>query len=318
MDNKTFRKRYHIGYLKYYTNAVAGRLIKREIFGIHTKRKIAAAEEGNQWLYEKIMEGKPFVAGRFGGTELKTICDVLYTKAGGKAGGVSERTAERIAMLSGFFPQDKELLYPFQELYMECCPEIDALGMWNIVLQGEIADEYLPQAKLFELRMFEPYYFIQPWTRALEGKRVLVIHPFADTIESQFKKREHLFRDSNVLPEFEICTLKAVQTLAGEKDERFQDWFEALEYMYQEALKKEFDVALIGCGAYGLPLSVKLKKVGKMAVHVGGALQLLFGIKGKRWDEHEVISKLYNEYWVRPGENEKMREAGKVEGGCYW
>lgn len=313
-----FRQLYHLGYIKYYTNAVARRIIKGEIFPIHTRRPIREEEQGNTWLYEAIMAGKPFAAVRFGGTEMKTICDVLYTKEGGKFGGVSDKTVKRIVMLSGFFPEKKELLYRFQELYMECCPQIDALGVWNILLQGEIADAYLPDAELFELRMFEPYYFKEPWTRALEGKKVLVIHPFAETIQRQFQKREHLFENPQILPEFELKTLKAVQTLAGETDDRFADWFEALEYMYQEALKLDFDVALIGCGAYGLPLAVKLKEAGKMAVHIGGALQLLFGIKGKRWDEHEVISKMYNEYWVRPDEKDRMQQAGKVEGGCYW
>lgn len=313
-----FRKRYHLGYFKYYTNAVAGRIIKKEIFSIHTKRAIKEPECGNQWLYNAIMAGKPFSAVRFGGTEMKTICDVLYTKAGGKLGGVSNKTLNRIVMLSGFFPRKKELLFRFQELYMECCPKIDALGMWNILLQGEIADEYLPKAEIFALRMFEPYYFEKPWTEALAGKKVLVIHPFAETIQRQYEKREHLFANPRILPVFELKTLKAVQTLAGEPDERFEDWFEALDYMYEEAIKLNFDIALIGCGAYGFPLAAKLKDAGKMAVHIGGALQLLFGIKGKRWDEHEIISKMYNDYWVRPNEKDRMKQAEKVEGGCYW
>ena len=48
----------------------------------------------------------------------------------------------------------------------------------------------------------------------------------------------------------------------------------------------------------------------------GGALQLLFGIRGKRWDDHPIISKLYNDAWVRPEETLAHKE--KVEGGSYW
>lgn len=81
------------------------------------------------------------------------------------------------------------------------------------------------------------------------------------------------------MPEFELKVLKAVQTLAGGQDDRFTDWFEALDYMYCEALKMEFDVAIIGCGAYGMPLAAKLKQAGKKAVHLGGVTQILFGIK---------------------------------------
>jgi hypothetical protein len=53
-------------------------------------------------------------------------------------------------------------------------------------------------------------------------------------------------------------------------------------------------------------------------VHIGGSLQILFGIKGKRWDEHETISKMYNEHWVRPSAEEIVPDANKVEDGCYW
>lgn len=121
-----------------------------------------------------------------------------------------------------------------------------------------------------------------------------------------------------ILPEFELKTVKAVQTLAGEKDERFNDWFEALDYMYNQCMKQDFDIALIGCGAYGLPLAVKLKDAGKQAVHVGGALQLFFGIKGARWDNHEKLNKLYNDAWVRPGDEDKVKGSSVVEGSCYW
>lgn len=95
-------------------------------------------------------------------------------------------------------------------------------------------------------------------------------------------------------------------------------WFDALDYMYEECKQIDFDVAIIGCGAYGLPLAAKLKSHGKQVIHLGGATQLMFGIKGKRWDEMPEISKYYNEYWVRPNKNEVVKDGNKVENGCYW
>ena len=115
-------------------------------------------------------------------------------------------------------------------------------------------------------------------------------------------------------------TLKAIQTLCGEKDERFGTWFDALDYMYKEAMKIDFDIAIIGCGAYGMPLAAMLKKAGKQAIHLGGATQLLFGIKGRRWEENypSKIATFFNEYWVYPAESEKPKNASTVEMGCYW
>lgn len=316
-EKKQFCKTYQKAKVSYYGNAVARRMIGRNLTEPKFKRPVMTAEEGNKWLYEAVDAGKPFAATRFGGTETKTIADVLYTKAGGKFGGVNDRTLSRIMQLSGFFPADREALNQFVELYMECCPDIDMLGVWNILLQSYLADECVTNARLSELQMFEPYYFSHPWTKALEGKKVVVIHPFAETIEKQYEKREQLFENKEILPAFELRCVKAVQTLAGNTCEH-KTWFDALLWMEQQALAEEFDVALIGCGAYGLPLAVHLKKAGKQAVHVGGSLQLFFGIKGNRWDHHEVIGKLYNEHWVRPSEKEMIKKADAVEGSCYW
>lgn len=109
-----------------------------------------------------------------------------------------------------------------------------------------------------------------------------------------------------------------MQTIAGEKDERFQSWFEALEHMRKEIAGIDFDVAIVGCGAYGMPLAVEIKKMGKQAIHMGGATQILFGIKGARWDANSRISSMYNEHWVRPEESERCKNSQVVEGGCYW
>ena len=115
------------------------------------------------------------------------------------------------------------------------------------------------------------------------GKKVLVIHPFEDSIKKQYEKnRTHIFERiydaDDILPEFELITLKAVQTLAGEHDSRFATWFEALNWMIEQCKKIEFDVAIIGCGAYGFPLAAELKRMGKTAIHLGGATQIVFGI----------------------------------------
>ena len=83
----------------------------------------------------------------------------------------------------------------------------------------------------------------------------------------------------------------------------------------------EFDIAIIGCGAYGLPLAAKIKKSGKQAIHLAGATQLLFGIKGKRWEENadfSYVRKWFNEEWVYPSDEDKLENGNCVEGGCYW
>ncbi len=88
--------------------------------------------------------------------------------------------------------------------------------------------------------------------------------------------------------------------------------------MFLEATSFEFDIAIIGCGSYGLPLAAKLKRHGKQAIHLGGATQVLFGIKGKRWAENPVFRKLFNDYWVYPSLDEIPITAKRIDNACYW
>ena len=171
------------------------------------------------------------------------------------------------------------------------------------------------------LELLNPFFAEIPWTVSLTGKNVLVIHPFTSTIMFQYKKRTLLF-DKNILPDFNLKTIKAVQSSAGENTS-YGDWFEALEWMKGEIDKQEYDICLIGAGAYGLHLAAHVKRQGKKAVHLGGSLQLLFGIRGKRWENKNYnpiynYQKLMNEHWLRPDKLEKPNGAKNVEGGCYW
>jgi hypothetical protein len=81
----------------------------------------------------------------------------------------------------------------------------------------------------------------------------------------------------------------------------------------------KFDICLIGAGPYGMPLCAHAKALGKKGIVMGGSLQNLFGIRGKRWEKHvpEVVT-LYNDYWVRVSDEETKKGSMSIEGGCYW
>ena len=78
-------------------------------------------------------------------------------------------------------------------------------------------------------------------------KKVLVIHPFVDTIKKQYEKRDKLFENSK-LPTFEsLECVRAIQSNAGENEAiEFSSYFDALESMKAEILKKDFQVAFAG------------------------------------------------------------------------
>ena len=126
-------------------------------------------------------------------------------------------------------------------------------------------------------------------------------------------------KKKDTLPDFEsFQVIKAIQSIGGENN-GFKSWFDALSYMEKKIDSIDYDVALIGCGAYGMPLAYHCKRQGKKAVHIGGSLQLLFGIWGNRWESDDYPhKKLVNSYWIRPNNSERPPSANNIEDACYW
>lgn len=282
-------------------------------------------EKTSTYIFKGLKKKEPLMISRFGYTELNTLLryeniikmnklEKIYQWAETSAYPFSENCRlKNIHKLSGFFPVSEESLFLFKKEMISSMKEIDLLGSW---VEGESKyEKYLSKVKVCDLMMLEPYFSSKPWSLALEGKKVLVIHPFSSIIEYQFnKKRNLIFKNNNVLPNFELKTLKAPITYP-ESGLNSQNWFEILNKLTINALEIDFEIAIIGCGAYGMPLAARLKKAGKKSVHLGGAVQILFGIKGKRWDEIKNFKKMYNEHWIYPS-NEKIYK--NVEDGCYW
>lgn len=260
--------------------------------------KLVINADANVVISDKIKSGEPLMIARYGSVEFRNL--------------TGDGDFDTLHFNAGFFPNDKRLLGKFREEYMKSSRQIDFLCIWNygnhFFREKRLMKKFPNIKSFFELGAVG---HDQSWVKSLEGKRVLVIHPFKESIESQYKKGKEL----GILPKLKnLEVIKAVQTIAGNKDKRFNTWFDALDYMKGEIDKKDFDVALIGCGAYGLPLAAYVKSIGKQGIHVGGALQTFFGIKGRRWDNFGI----YNKYWSYPLSVDVPKGIAKVEDGCYW
>lgn len=278
-------------------------------------------------IYDRLTDNKPCMICRFGNTEMNILAIQYEINKGnhdGIKGIIDYIQGKRVGWWqdkgwlhqfyigAGFYPINDENINRFYDIMVDSMKEVDILATW--VKTEQYFEQYLNQSYKIAL-MFKQLYFVDtPWTYALKGKKVLIVHPFASTIAKQYSKRDKIWKNPKILPQFDLRIVKAVQSIGGNSD--YPSWFEALEHMKSEIEKVDFEICLLGCGAYGFPLAAHVKKLGKKAVHIGGALQLLFGIKGKRWDKD--FANIYNEYWVRPSEDEKPQNASSVEGGCYW
>jgi len=274
--------------------------------------------EGNECIKNLLMSNQPFLVGRPGATEIYLMLQSRMLRQGLRAKATDEDF--RMGYVNtGIFPRTVDFINKYGPYSAETIRMCDLLNVSYCVMEDYIYEEHMGKdAQLTYIRALDYWRFKDPWTMCLKGKKVLVISPFADTIEKQYGIREKLYDNPEILPEFTLYTVKAVQTGGDEKDDRFTDWFEALEYMYQEAMKFDFDVAILSCGAYSLPLGAKFKAAGKGAIHMGGVCQMLFGIKGRRWHDEPGASDFFNEHWVYPSVEETPKSANIVENHAYW
>lgn len=287
----------------------------------YAERKFITKDVYNRELSSKILSGKPLCVARFGTTELSCMKAFEFNLKKVQSGNMSVMQRQ-----SGFFPNDIAYGFKFLDEMKSTIPEVDILGTEFSRCEEYFIKKYmnvnLVCTRIRDLAPFSQGEDCCPWSKALEGKKVLVVHPFTDTIRSQYAKRTYLFANNKeFLPEFDLKLVKAVQSIGGEHDSKYSNWFDALDDMTDQVLKQDFDIALIGCGAYGMPLAARIKKSGKQAIHLGGITQGLFGIKCKRFDEapdYGFVRKWYTDSWVYPSAEETPSAGKYVEGGCYW
>lgn len=265
--------------------------------------------------YEKIRgilaSGQPAMVARFGAVEIKAVLHDILPPPINIC--LHKWAYHDMKINAGFFPVDRKHLHRFSQLMLDDIQQLDILASWRpeeIFFKKQLGNVF--RISLGDLCPRNEFMF---WSKCLKNRKVLVVHPFADTIRRQYiENRNRIFTEPDILPEFaKLETVKAVQSIAS-NDVGFKSWFDALDYMKKQIDKHEYDVALIGCGAYGFPLAAYVKRMGKQAIHMGGVLQLLFGIRGKRWDNLG----LYNDYWTSPNVNERPHNFNMIENGCYW
>lgn len=299
-------------------------------------------QSSNDKIYSLLVADNPCMISRFGTVEINCInnylcvTDISHSYFRRIWSYITDKTHTpwwdtsifQKLYTTGVFPLNQETAENFSERYLQDIPEIDLLGC------HQYYEKFMPLREdviRVQLEMLYPFFVERPWTRALRGKSVLVVHPFTESIQEQYKRRSLLFENPDVLPDFNLITLKAVQSIGGTCAD-YASWFDALKAMEDQISRIEFDVCILGCGAYGLPLAAHVKRLGKKVVHLGGGTQLLFGILGKRWIEqyHEIwhyrpgidininYRPLFNKHWISPNASERPANAGKVENACYW
>ncbi len=202
-------------------------------------------QKGSDLIKNLLMAEKPCMIARFGSTELDCINTyknknknlierhIKYINGSIDNYEWSEEIKHRMSNNAGFFPISDNKLEDFSKLMIKEMKNVDVLGSW-LFQENNFSNE-LKKVKKVHLEDLVPFNHENPWSYALKNKVVLVVHPFVESINSQYLRRDLLFKDKHVLPDFKLITYKPVQSFLGNHENLdYKDWFEALEKMRED------------------------------------------------------------------------------------
>ena len=112
--------------------------------------------------------------------------------------------------------------------------------------------------------------FLNDFKVFAQNKKVLIISPFSESIQFQYKRKDVILKDYSY-PDFELVTYDTPITYNNEDDAlshiETKNWLEQCQKMENDIMKLDFDIALLSCGSYAMYLgNVISKKMNKKVV----------------------------------------------------
>ena len=284
--------------------------------------EVMSLNDSNKFFISLIEKDEPFVISRVS-DEVTKVSINFQEKS--KITNFIKFKIKIMSTNAGIYCDSMENLILYTKIYNKCLEKSDGLACFkDLYVKEQLYYINKYQLKKLNYQILEPFYCcleqIKPWTHYLSKKKILVINPFVASFQKQIQNKFKMFKDTSIfLKDQKFVFYKSFQCL---KCHPHKNWFVTYNTMCNDIQKIDFDIAILGCGGYGLPLCHFIKnKMKKSAIYIGGGLQLLFGVMGKRWENTETWKKIIKENdckFIRPSGDEVFQKQNNIEGGCYW
>jgi len=281
---------------------------------------------------EAVRQGRPYATGKIGRSPQHWMYYALLRDQGRS---MTLRFKEEVLRhgnkQSGIFPADLDFYLEFNRFYVEHLRNLDCIGVCRWIWEPRLLRHYrLKNAITYyesqEIDLSIPVDEGNCYLPALRGKRILIICPFArvlaeratrETFEGVWAKTGRRW--------FEPESVAAIELPYGfdpEAQHRYGNVLNLYEELVGRIEGEAFDIALIGAGALAIPLASHVKRLGKIGFDLGGHLQLIFGVYGKRWlswDDGGWFARYATEHWLRtPPEYRPANFDEVCDRGAYW
>jgi len=198
--------------------------------------------DGNNFIRHHLKNKIPFAAGKIGGNELQ----ILYMYLTGR-NPWGYQFIKEVEDGAGLYPAIKSNTDWFAKKLLDELKNINLLPAWSKVIpdfESKIFSEYCPSTYITKLQHLEPYFFNNPWTDYLEGKKVLVISPFSDSINNNYKVLEKIWK-GKIKPNFNLQVVNYPASLSINKNSEYKNSQEIYNKYIEVIRNTDFDVGIL-------------------------------------------------------------------------
>jgi len=232
------------------------------------------------------------------------------------------------AVHMGVFPSDPAAILAFSALHAQATRQLDVLALVRGELEGDLLAALAPPGRTIDFLDLEPDRSTPDqsgncWLPALEGQRVLIVSSIAellceranrDTFEAVWAKTgKPWFAPAQVRP------LQFPYTYDPDTQRRFGCSQNLLASIVEQIDPADFDVALIAGSSLSVPIAAAIRGMNRAAIALGGSLQVLFGVGGRRWwNWTDWQEQYFTPAWISVPPELVPQGAERLEGGAYW
>jgi hypothetical protein len=225
----------------------------------------------------------------------------------------------------GIFPADNEFCRLYSKFYIDHIKNLDCLGICYYPGELEILQYYELKNKLIYFVDQEPgKYQDNCYLPYFREKKILIVCPFAGLLKQRATKEifERVWSKTGK-KWFYPASVDALEFPYGfspETHRKYPTVIDLFEKIKEQLNKRDFDIALIGAAGLAIPIASTIKDMGKIAIDLGGHLQIVFGVIGQRWRNLDDMKRNYfTEHWIDMPERYRPKEANDVcDRGAYW
>jgi hypothetical protein len=228
----------------------------------------------------------------------------------------------------GVFPADRAFYLKFNDFYVPHVKNLDCIGLFLRTPELEIIKYYQLKNKFIFYPLQEPDRSSPNdekncYLQFFRDKKILLVCPFAgilkeratrETFESVWSKTGKKW-----FYPLAVDSLEFPYGFSKETQKRYPTALELYKHIIAEIDNRDFDIALVAASGLAIPIVSHIKNRGKVAIDLGGHLQIIFGVLGKRWRTFKGWDRLYfNDSWIDMPAEYRPKETDVCDKGAYW